>query len=331
LTIALSDQILREASAWYSRMHSSEATAEDHVELAQWLAAGSQNQQAYTFVTETGRLAAQTLPASKRHRIPAPARRTRRRGEFPAHSGATHRRLAIASTAAAAIVITVGVVIMSRPQVDTYDTAIGEVRNVILADGSALVLNGGTRLAVTFSRQARDIDVETGEFFVTAAKDPARPLRVHARGRVIEDIGTAFDVDMNGAQVEVAVSEGTVMITNPANGNESAVVINKGEAQTFTTDHLIGSARTIEAQDVGAWRVGILTYDHSSLAWLVADLNRRFEGAIKIPDPTLAAMPVTLTLKLHDRDTTIGTLEKLLPVRAVTGADGSIELVAAKS
>jgi transmembrane sensor len=331
LTTALSDLILREASEWYARMHSSEASAEDHVRLSRWLAASSQNQQAYTFVNETGRLAAQTRPASNGHRIPAPARRARLGREFPARSGVSHRRLAVASAAAVAIVVAVGVAIMTRPHVDIYETAIGEVRNLSLADGSTLVLNGATRLAVTYSRAAREVDIETGEIFVTVGRDPARPFRVHAGGRIIEDIGTAFDVDMNGAQVDVAVSDGTVMISNPANGTEPAVVINKGEAQTFTAERLIGPARALETQNVGTWRGGILSYDHSSLAWLVADLNRRFAGAIKIPDPTLAAMPVTLTLKLHDRDTTIGTLEKLLPVRAVTNADGSIELLARQS
>jgi len=248
---------------------------------------------------------------------------------------AAPKHWAIGTAAAAAIVAAVGVAIVTRPHVETYATAVGEVRNVTLADGSALVLNGATRLAVTFSRDARDIDIEAGEFFVTVGKDPAgkdgaRPFRVHAGGRVIEDIGTAFDVDMNGLQVDVAVGEGAVMISNPA-GGEPAVVINKGEAQAFTADRLIGKARMLDAQTVGTWRVGVLTYDQASLAWLVADLNRRFDGTIAVPDPALGAMPVTLTLKLHDRDTTVGTLEKLLPVHAVSKPDGSIELVAAKS
>ena len=66
------------------------------------------------------------------------------------------------------------------------------------------------------------------------------------------------------------------------------------------------------------------------LEWLVADLNRQFNDSIAVPDPQLAAMPVTLTLKLHDRDTTVGTLEKLLPVHAEAGSAGAIVLVKAK-
>jgi hypothetical protein len=45
-----------------------------------------------------------------------------------------------------------------------------------------------------------------------------------------------------------------------------------------------------------------LSYDQVPPEWLVADLNRRFDGGIAILDPQLAAMPITLTLKLHDRD-----------------------------
>ena len=41
-------------------------------------------------------------------------------------------------------------------------------------------------------------------------------------------------------------------------------------------------------------------------------------------------MPVTLTLRLHDRDTTVGTLEKLLPVHAVPDVSGAVVLVRAK-
>src|SRR6202012_974365 len=117
-------------------------------------------------------------------------------------------------------------------------------------------------------REARELDIETGEFFVTVGKDPARPFRVHAEGRVIEDIGTAFDVDTNGNQVDVAVGEGTVMISTPLGGRAAAgpaIVLNKGEALTYGADQIIGAPRLLAAPDVGTWRVGILSYDRSRL------------------------------------------------------------------
>jgi len=181
--------------------------------------------------------------------------------------------------------------------------------------------------------------VKSGEFFVTVGKDPKRPFRVHAAGRIITDVGTAFDVDTHGREVGVAVSEGAIMISSdrqdapngrPEEDNDT-VTLSKGQALTFAIDRALGMPRSLDPQQVGTWRVGILTYDHSTLEWLVADLNRRFNGVIAINDPQLAAMPVTLTLKLRDRDTTIATLEKLLPIQAVTTDQGTIELVRSKS
>jgi transmembrane sensor len=335
LTTAFSDETLREASEWYARLHGGDATAQDHVRLGDWLAARPENQQAYDFVTETGRLAAHIQSASNGRRRPAPARRSSLRDVRTGVSAARRRWARAAGVAAAAVIVAgIGVAIVNQPHEQSYQTAVGEMRNVTLADGSTLALNGATKLTVRFTHEARDLDIETGEFFVTVGKDPARPFRVHAKGRVIEDVGTAFDVDTNGSQVDVAVAEGMVKISDPLTDSSAetpVAVLNKGEALSYSADQPIGTPRSLATPDVGTWRVGILSYDRSRLEWLVADLNRRFDRTITVPDAVLAAMPITLTLKLHDRDTTIGTLEKLLPVRAITRPDGSTELVSPKS
>ncbi len=334
MSIAFSDETLRQASEWYARLHSGDATAQDHVRLGDWLAAQPENQQAYEFVAETGRIAAHVQSASHGHRKPAPARRSSLRHAPRMGASATRRRWVLAGSVAAAAAVVAGIGIVAHPREHNYETAVGEIRTVTLADGSTLTLNGATRLAVRFTHEAREVDIETGEFFVTVGKDSARPFRVHAKGRIIEDVGTAFDVDTNGDQVDVAVAEGTVKISNLSSDKAiggASVVVNKGQALTYSAAQIIGVPRLLAGLDVGTWRVGILSYDRSRLEWLVADLNRRFDRTITVPDAALAAMPITLTLKLHDRDTTIGTLEKLLPLRAVTKPDGSTELVGAKS
>jgi len=249
------------------------------------------------------------------------------------------RAVIAGAAAAAAVTAAIGVSMLTQPATRHYETAIGETRDVALDDGTTLVLNGATKLDIMFTRHARDLDVKSGEFFVTVGKDPKRPFRVHAAGRIITDVGTAFDVDTHGREVGVAVSEGAIMISSdrqdapngrPEEDNDT-VTLSKGQALTFAIDRALGMPRSLDPQQVGTWRVGILTYDHSTLEWLVADLNRRFNGVIAINDPQLAAMPVTLTLKLRDRDTTIATLEKLLPIQAVTTDQGTIELVRSKS
>jgi transmembrane sensor len=320
LKTELSEQVLREASTWFTRLNDADATAEDHVRLDNWLEARPDNRQAYDFVTETCRIV-----ATVHQRTPVPGRSASRRpiGRWVTVSSA----VALAATLIAGI----GIIALAPPTTGHYATAVGEIRTVALDDGSTLTLNGATALDVTFTRDRRDLELKNGEFFVTVGKDPARPFRVHAGGRTIEDIGTAFDVDMNGQTVDVAVGEGTIKISAPTTSSAGdAVVLSKGQAVTYAADRILRTTRPVASQQVGTWRVGILSYDQVPLEWLVADLNRQFDGGIAIPDPQLAAMPITLTLKLHDRDTTVGTLEKLLPVHVVASGTGALELVLAK-
>jgi transmembrane sensor len=321
LASELSEQVLREASDWFARLSGGDAGADDRVRLRNWLAARPENRRAYAFVTDTCAIAATVLERAPTRNANA-ARRPIRRGI--AVAGA----LALAATLIAAV----GIIALTPPVTDHYATAIGEIRTVALTDGSVLTLNGATTLDVTFTRGERDLDLKGGEVFVTVGRAPFRPFRVHAGGRTIEDIGTEFDVDMSGQNVDVAVSEGTVMISSAAAASSTGdgVVLSKGQALTYAPDRILSARRAVASQQVGTWRVGILSYDQVPLEWLVADLNRQFDGGIAVPDPQLAAMPITLTLKLHDRDTTVGTLEKLLPVRAVASGTGALELVPAK-
>jgi len=320
LTSELSEQVLREASDWFARLDGGDATAEDHLRAADWLAARPENRKAYDYVSDTWRIAIsayETAPAQPRK----VSRFLVRRGLVVGGG------LALA----AAIVAAVGIGLYSQqPWVAQYRTAVGEIRTVPLDDGTTLTLNGATAVNVKFSHGLREVEVTGGEVFISVGRDPARPFRVHAGGRTIEDIGTAFDVDMKGQDVDVSVGEGMVAISAPEAQETGKVVLSKGQAVTYAADRILTAPRMVAAQQVGTWRVGILSYDQMPLEWLVADLNRQFGDSIAVPDPDLAAMPVTLTLRLHDRDTTVGTLEKLLPVHAVPDVSGAVVLVRAK-
>ena len=320
MTSELSEQAMREASGWFALLDGGEATAEDHVRLADWLAQHPENRWAYDYVSDTWRIAtdAYALPLTTPRKLSRLAVR---------RSVAWGGGLALA----AAIVAAVGLGLRAQqPWVAHYRTAIGEVRTVPLSDGTTLALNGVTAVTVKFTHGLREVELTGGEVFVTVGRDPARPFQLRAGGRVIEDIGTAFDVDMKGQDVDVSVGEGTVMISaRPDMPAADRVVLNKGQTVTYAADRILSAPRAIAAQQVGTWRAGILSYDQMPLEWLVADLNRQFDDSIAVPDPALAAMPVTLTLKLHDRDATVGTLEKLLPVHAEIGAGGAVVLVRA--
>ena len=84
-----------------------------------------------------------------------------------------------------------------------------------LADGSVVELKDGSRLDLQFTPGERRVRL-TGEAHFTVAKNPARPFIVEALGVEVRAVGTAFNVRVDAASVEVLVTEGKVRVDEPA-------------------------------------------------------------------------------------------------------------------
>lgn len=96
---------------------------------------------------------------------------------------------------------------------DTYQTSIGEHSSKILSDGSHLVLNTNSRVKVKYTAEQRLFLLEQGEINIEATHDKNRPLSVMARDKIVQAIGTAFNVRIiNDNEVELIVTDGKVLV-----------------------------------------------------------------------------------------------------------------------
>lgn len=98
----------------------------------------------------------------------------------------------------------------------SYQTGIGESSTIELPDHSKLVLNTNSFVVVRYSEQSRIIELQRGEITIDVAHDTARPLSVLAGGKVIQAVGTAFNVDLRKDYVELIVTEGKVLVAPEA-------------------------------------------------------------------------------------------------------------------
>ncbi|MBC2776645.1 FecR family protein [Parasphingopyxis marina] len=185
------------------------------------------------------------------------------------------------------------------PELQIAMTESGVRRTVELADGSTILMNGGTRLA--YAPDARFARLEQGEALFSVEHDAARPFRVEAAGTELVDMGTAFNVTVNGENLTVAVSEGAVVVAPDA----AALRLEAGDGVEITEG--VVRRRRVDVADVASWREGRLVYADAPLSAVADDLSRNlgievraapsvaassFSGVIRLDQPPARLLPV---------------------------------------
>ena len=177
---------------------------EDWDGLTEWLEADPLNHDRYDEATAAIAQASDRVAATPVQAAPVVANDTgpMRRGYWRWGGGAI----------AAMLAVVVGVSVWNdRSQPYAVETSPGEQRSVALADGSQIILSGGSR--VTLDRaDARVAVVDRGEMLFRIRHDAAHPFQVTAGDTKMVDLGTVFDVTHDPRRTRVAVAEGAVMV-----------------------------------------------------------------------------------------------------------------------
>lgn len=130
-----------------------------------------------------------------------------------------HRNRLIAL--AASVVLLVGVAAWFAPRYSddrVLETAVGEQRQITLADGSRLDLAPDSVISTRFTLARRDARLVRGQAFFTVAHSAARPFVVRANGLTVTAVGTEFDVRISPGGTAVTVGEGRVTVAPDRSG-----------------------------------------------------------------------------------------------------------------
>lgn len=198
----------------------------------------------------------------------------------------------------------------------SQSTAIGEIREIALPDGTQLTLASGTALDVRFDAHERLIDLRAGEIFVTTAHDPApahRPFRVRDRHGVVEALGTRFDVRLDDDTSDVSVYDGMVEIS-PADNPTATLRLTAGQHCSFGT--LSCGPRTAVRETDETWTHGVLLAENIRVGDFVAELSRYRHGMLHCA-PAVADLRVSGVFPLRDTDRALHNLSLVLPVSLV--------------
>lgn len=306
------DQILAEAARWHI---ASDGDAMDWEAFTLWLEADTRHRTAYDEVALSDGLLQdhrEVLDAATRaddsaQVAEAVAAETSGAGVVRPVFGKRLRWGGLAIAAALAGVIAIPQ--FMEPASQVYETT-ASAQRIAFQDGSTIMLAPRSRLTV----EGRDHDhmALSGGALFNIRHDPNRSLTIAAGGVQISDIGTRFDVQAQDKRVRVAVVEGKVEVRSDSLASPVQLVAGKG----FSFDGNAGEATiaAVQAEDVGSWENGRLSYDNAPLALVATDLRRYAGAEVEVPD-ALRDRRFSGTLVVGDGDAAIRDLAQVMGLR----------------
>lgn len=310
--------VIDQASAWVVRLGSEEVSDLDYEALEAWLDLSPDHRLAFDeaeglwAALEEDRAAldaALTRSASAAAPVRKPSGRQGVNRRWVWGAGA-------AAAAAAAFALLIAPSLGGRTVV--YVTQPGEQRTVDLADGSTIVMNGGSTLSVRLSGRERLVEMADAEAGFDVAHDADRPFRVSVGESRVEVLGTAFDIRRDATTTRVNVTRGVVRVSDLADASRNVrLTAGQAVARPDATGELQVSTGSTTA---AGWRTGQLIYDNRPLSEVVDDLNRAYPTPIRAVGGA-GELRFTGVLALDGQAETLRRLESFLPVSVEQGAN----------
>ncbi|MFK0090261.1 FecR domain-containing protein [Pseudomonas sp. NPDC090755] len=195
-----------------------------------------------------------------------------------------------------------------------YRSAVGQRRELTLADGSRITLNTDSAINVLFDASQRLIHLREGEILVQTAPDNSpspRPFLVSTRQGRMQALGTRFTVRELQPRTHLAVLEGAVKVELAENRLGPPLIVNAGQRTDFSS-HTFGQI-TVADRYVGAWTKGMLMVDKMRLSDFVGELTRYHRGFVRL-DPSIADLRISGAYPISDTQRTLNMLAQTYPI-----------------
>lgn len=286
------------ARHWIARLASGDISEQEMTSYKQWVA-DKKHHEVFQHELKLWRslnLIADNLAPSTAISIQAARMKQRRRRVVVA---------SVSAIAACAALLLVVPDITMRLRADDWTT--NHIEEVVLSDGSHVVLDADSALAVHYEHGARTVALLRGRVWFDVRHDAEHPFRVEAAGSVAEDIGTAFEIDrrLSDESVETSVQSGSVRVSS--RDNSSSVILTAGQRAVWRGDH-VSRGTDIAPDSVASWRDGQLMLTSVSVRSAVQTIARYRDGRTFIIGNIDDLPPVTALVDARRPDDALAAL-----------------------
>lgn len=179
---------------------------------------------------------------------------------------------------------------------EIVETGEQEQKELILPDGSLVLLNENSSLAYAKDFKVRTVDLK-GEAFFDVTKKNGQSFEINTSTTKTKVLGTSFNIRAyDQTLVEVAVVTGKVAVESVQEGNKESVLLLPNE--TVVYDAAVKKmVKTVEPTNNSvAWKTQELVFDNTELGSVIKTLERYFEVKIE-GDPKILNCHYTGTFK----------------------------------
>ncbi|MFT4116027.1 FecR family protein [Bradyrhizobium sp.] len=300
------DPVVDEALEWFGRLRDATPDAATLAAFDSWLARSPRHAAEFRNLEEiwggsSFYKAAERLPAghhavandgTRRHAVASPSRR------------GSMRMAMAASVALAVIGAWQAPSLILRWQAD-YQTSAGMQSTITLPDGSTMMLNTASAVAIDFANGRRNVRLLEGEAYFDVRRDPDHLFRVAGHFGDVEVKGTAFSVRADDKEDRVVLERGRVDV-QAKSGRSDEVVLKPGQMAVATAMSL--STEQVDPAAVLAWRGGRVVFENQPFSKVLRELRRYYSGPVVVMTDRVNDLPVTGNYRIDNVEGAFKTL-----------------------
>ncbi len=220
----------------------------------------------------------------------------------------------IAAVALLLIIGTWAVIEWNGRQPVEVQTAYNEIKELVLPDGSKVVLNGNSTLQYPKSwKEGADRKVNLyGEAYFEVEKKPATQAKfqVITQDLTVEVLGTVFNVNTRKSETSVFLEEGKVRV-NLDHEVDKVINLEPGEIMQYSaTSKKLTTPKKIAKELEVNWRTGNMEFHETPLKEILEEIAHANKLEFVIREENLAEETFTLVLPIEDMGVTMTILSK---------------------
>ncbi len=175
-----------------------------------------------------------------------------------------------------------------RVAYNVVTTPRGGQYQLILPDGTHVWLNAASaiRYPTSFRGKVREVEL-SGEAYFEVQHNAAQPFRVRTAGQVIEDIGTAFNINAYPDEKlsRATLIEGVISISHSAatgihdttSGEKKTVILKPAQQAIWEPQGRPTVADGVDIDEVMAWKNGFISFAHSDFQSVMRQISRWYD------------------------------------------------------